>query len=113
METIMVKLPEMEEVNFSFEPQYEEIPIRGNYMATGIEQLDREAEAAVLRELENGNIYAWFCAAVTAEWRGIKETTYLGGCSYHDEKDFKRDHYDSMKDEAYKDLIATIKSLAK
>lgn len=113
METIKVKLPAISEVVFttSIEPEY--IEIRGNAMASGDDQVDKAYEDEIIRQLENGNEWAWCAVKVTAKWKGLEASNYLGGCSYKDEQDFMNcGYYEDMKLEAFISLTNQIKALA-
>lgn len=71
-----------------------------------------ESEGLVLeleRRLERGDLWAFGCVILTAEWEGYSSFATLGCCSYRDEADFKQDdYYQSMKDEALDDLNAVL-----
>lgn len=86
--------------------------VRGNVLASGDEEADREAEQAVLRALGNGNQWAWCTVKVEARLPGLaalKGTAYQWYCSYGSESAFKRcTDYADMKDEAREDLYRTI-----
>jgi hypothetical protein len=82
----------------------EDLPIRGNLMASGDDVLDKQFEDAVIEELEY-NLWAWCVVEVKACWKGLKASTFLGGCSYRSEADFKAGGYfDDMVDEVLKEL---------
>ena len=78
----------------SFEALPEDIRVRGNALASGDNELDKEAEDEIISRLESGDIYAWFTAKVTVRDKyGREASDYLGACCYEDEKDFKRGAY--------------------
>jgi hypothetical protein len=82
----------------------EDLPIRGNLVFSGDGVLDKQFEDAVIEELEH-NPWAWCMVEVKASWKGLKVSTFLGGCSYRSENDFKVDGpYDDMVDEVIKEL---------
>jgi hypothetical protein len=91
----------------------ENIPVRGNIMASGDDQLDKEVEDEVLRRLEMGDVWAWCCVEIVAEYRGVKASTTLGGCSYLSEDDFIKNggYYDDLVWEVTQDLRSKIGSL--
>lgn len=61
-------------------------------------------------ELERGNAAAWFCAKMTAIYKGFIGVDYLGCCSYESFSDFENDaYYKQMKENALDDLNATIR----
>lgn len=105
----------MEEVEFTLETLEEDIPVRGNAIASDDEDYDREIEDAILARLEDGDIWAWCCVKVTAKWNGFEGDDYLGACSYANEEEFIRlsGYYDDMKERALDDLNATIEYYAR
>jgi hypothetical protein len=113
MQHITINLPEITDVTFTIECLPEDSQVRGNAIDSGNSDFDKSVEDKILYELENGNDWYWCVAKVTAEWRGIKGDTYLGGCSYESEEQFKQDlYYENMRREAYNELINNLKSLA-
>lgn len=83
----------------------EDLPIRGNLVSSGDGVLDTQLENAVIEELEH-NPWAWCVVEVKASWKGLKESTFLGGCSYRSEADFKvGGYYEDMVDEVIKLLF--------
>jgi len=85
----------------------EDLPIKGNAIATGDSEEDERIEEAIRSELEY-NEWAWCCAQVTvtldspcsACGQSLSETEYLGCCSYQDEQDFIEGLY-------YSDMVQT------
>lgn len=73
----------------TFEALEEDVEVYGNAIASGDDEVDREVERLIFERLDRGDIYAWFCAKVTATWRGFEGTAYLGACSYENAEDFK------------------------
>lgn len=79
--------------------QEDDIPVRGNAMASGDWAVDREVEDEILERLDRGDVWAWASVKVTATLWGPKNdklltaSVYLGGCSYKDEADFRADGY--------------------
>lgn len=66
----------------------------------------------VLRNLANGNQWAWCSAHLTASYTAHDGTEftyddYLGGCSYESAEDFMQPggYYDDMKDDAYRNIL--------
>jgi hypothetical protein len=81
----------------SCEPD-EDLPVRGNAMASGDEAVDRAAEQAILAELNSGNVWAWCVVRVQVAWTAPSGREYvsddtLGACSYRDEADFRAGGY--------------------
>lgn len=97
---------------FTIECLEEHIPVRGNLVISEDPELDKLEEDQVLAELE-WNQWAWCCVKVTAEYAGIEESTYLGGCSYKDQKDFEEcGSYEDMKSEALEMLFNSLGSVS-
>ncbi len=69
-------------VEIEFEAEPEDMSISDSFS-------DERDVKYIIRQLERGNDYAWFCAKVTVKYKGYEATDYLGGCSYESEKDFK------------------------
>lgn len=98
------------EVSFTIECLNEEMPIKGNVLASQDDDANREAEQKVIDAYENGNEWAWCCVKVTAVWQSFQGSDYLGGCSYESEKDFiKGGYYDDMQNVALENLNREIK----
>lgn len=66
----------------------EDAPVKGNCSAID-EETDRKNEEHIFSELEAGNMWAWCTVKVRGKFHGVGADTYLGGCSYKNEKDFK------------------------
>ena len=84
----------------------EDTSVRGNAMASGDDVADRECEDSILRDLENGNEWAWCIVKVTVAWKGWRGTDYLGACSYASEADFRQPggYFESMCQTALAEL---------
>lgn len=110
--TIRIKLPTIDQVQFTIEALEEDNPIRGNAVVTGDDAVDKKVEDDIIKRLES-NIWAWCCVCVTAKWKGLEGTDYLGSCSYKDENDFKQPggYYEEMKEKAYDNLIEQLNAL--
>jgi|SRR6185295_17241197 len=113
MTTIRIKLPKIEDVTFTLAAEMDDTPVRGNAMASGDDAADKGYEDEIIERLDNGDVWAWACVCVTAEWRGMEGAQYLGSCCYENEEDFIKNsgHYEDMKQEAYDNLIEQIKAL--
>jgi len=117
MELNLEKLKELKEkirkeavVKLFCEP--EDVPVKGNALASGDEAMDAEEENRIYSELGRGNEWAWCIAKVTATYQGIEESAYLGCCSYASEKDFRDSgEFDNMSDEALDRLFDRVKDL--
>jgi hypothetical protein len=88
-----------------------DIPIKGNVMASGNEDVDREAEELIVKQLDVGDTWAWCDVEVRLTQKcescggGSQASAYLSGCSYSGEDDFKGGgYYDDLLDEAASQL---------
>src|SRR5687768_1674990 len=91
-------------VAYTLEIEPEDIPIRGNAMASGDPAVDRKAEDWIRRQLNTGNQWAWCQVKVTASKGEHQGCDYLGACSYKDTKGFlKGCYWRDMKHEALED----------
>lgn len=112
METITIKLPSIDQIEFELIAEYETTPIEGNALASGDDETDRKQEQMIKRQLRNGNVWAWASVELKGKYKGLEVSDYLGCCSYKSEKDFKKDgYYDDMKSEVYRMIIEKLKSL--
>lgn len=114
MTTIRIKLPKISQVEFSILAEQDDIEVRGNALASGNDQEDKEVEDDIISKLNRGNVWAWASVNVKASYKGMEGNDYLGCCSYDSESDFINNscYYEDMKKAAYNDLIAQIKALA-
>ena len=94
-----------QEVEYELVCEPEHMRIRGNCSAIN-DEVDEECATWIENQLEAGNDWAWCSVRVTARWEGFEEHTYLGGCSYTSEEDFRKDGYfEDMKHEALQALV--------
>jgi len=111
---IQTLLPTKEQVEFTLECEPEHQDFRGHF-DSGEPELDRQNEEWIERQLNLGNQWAWCSVKVTAKWtdaagQEFEGYDYLGGCSYHNKRDFiAGGYYEQMQDEAYARLIKEIK----
>ena len=87
----------------------EDMPVRGNAVASGNDEEDREIEDGIINDLETGDEWAWCTVAVTVRFRDyLEHTEYLGGCSYASRQDFvdNSGYYEDMV-ETCKEAIRT------
>jgi hypothetical protein len=103
-------------LKYSLEVSQDETPVRGNAMASGDADDDREVEDAILNRLDGGDVWAWAFVTVAARLpAGPKQPDWvgkasLGGCSYKDEEEFRRDDYCSqLEHEAFEDLLRNVR----
>lgn len=77
----------------------EDIPIRGNAMASGDDDVDREVEDAIIADLANGNEWAWCTVEVRVSrecdtcGQTLSASAFLGACAYKGVDDFKLSGY--------------------
>jgi hypothetical protein len=101
------------DVTFCITCAPEDLQIEGNCLASGDDEVDRQAAESIRADLESGNEWAWCRVIVTAEWEGRLGADSLGGCSYANEGDFKTGGYfEDMKRAALADLNQQIAELA-
>jgi len=103
-----------EQYRFDLIVEYEQIPVRGNAMASGDDAADKAYEDEIIERLERGDVWAWAAVEVRCTHipSGIHASDYLGGCSYRDEEDFKANgDYESMREDAYDECRAEIKRI--
>lgn len=90
-------------IDYSAEP--EDVPVRGNAIASGDDAVDKACEDGILADLE-WNEWAWCVVRCTAKLGSFTGTAYLGACSYKDRADFLAGGYaEQMAAEARDDLI--------
>jgi hypothetical protein len=93
------------EITLHVQPE-DDIPVRGNAMASGDDAYDKEVEDEIIRRLEGGDVWAWAKVEVRATYKGLYGSAFLGACSYKDEKGFKEagGYYGQMVGEACREL---------
>jgi hypothetical protein len=64
--------------------------------ASGDDADDAETVAWIRDQLDRGNEWAWCCAHVRVTYDGIVADEYLGGCSYHGEREFRAETMPEM-----------------
>lgn len=75
------------------EAEYDDMPVRGNAMASDDDAFDKKVEDRIIARLDNGDVWAWAVVTVTAIYRGYEGSDTLGACCYASEKSFRRDSY--------------------
>ena len=96
----------MDGISYVITPEPEDMPVRGNAVASGDDAYDRRVEDGIIARLESGDDWAWCCVRVDAHLGGLTGTAYLGGCSYADEAGFRRGgYYESMCAIAKSELV--------
>ena len=71
----------------------DDIPVRGNALASGDDAEDKACEDAILERLDRGDEWAWALVEVRASFEGWKASDFLGACSYASEAEFRADAY--------------------
>lgn len=101
-----------EEVTFSLEVRAEDI--RPDFQSGDPEykEEDDRLELEALERLSRGDVWAWACVKVTAQWGSFSASTYLGGCSYKDEAEFRScGELASLEEESLSKLNYTLESV--
>jgi hypothetical protein len=94
--------------------EQDDIPVRGNAMASGDDELDRKTEDWILRRLDSGDVWAWAAVTVRVTWKGISCEDHLGACSYDDEADFRQEgggYFGSMVDICVAEIEKTAEAI--
>ncbi len=76
MKTLLINLPSIEDIDFKIEC-LEEFEHPNNCFALDDESQE-EVVGRILRDLENGNEWAWCCVRVVGNYRSIIGEDYLG-----------------------------------
>lgn len=91
---------------------FDDTPVRGNALVSGCDETDKACEDEIIARLDAGDVWAWACVEVKAEFRGVSASDYLGCCCYSDEEDFKAGgYYEDMVGEAISQLNDLISDL--
>jgi len=100
-----------QEVIFTITAEQEDLPIRGNAIASGDEDFDEKIAREIEADLDRGNVWAWASVTVTASWAGFAGNDQLGGCSYKDEDDFRKagGYFEDMLRESVRQLVEEIR----
>jgi hypothetical protein len=112
MKEITIKLPEIEDIDFSVEC-HEEWEHPNNCFALD-DDSQEEIVNNILTDLESGNEWAWCSVRVIGSYKGIEEDDFLGACSFKSKKDFIENsgYYDDMRNEVYQRIIERLESLS-
>jgi hypothetical protein len=105
------------DIRYTLSVEQDDMPVRGNALASGADAADKAAEDEIIARLEAGDVWAWAQVTVRAELTLNEQTyhgyDYLGACSYADEDDFKAGvYYPDMEGAAYMDLVRNLRELA-
>lgn len=84
----------------------DDIPVRGNALASGDDAEDKACEDAILARLDRGDEWAWALVEVRASFEGWKASDFLGACSYASEDDFRTPggYFEDMRETALREL---------
>lgn len=87
----------------------DDMPVRGNALASGDDAEDKRCEDEILARLDRGDVWAWALVEVRASWEGWKASDFLGACSYESEAEFRADEYFAdMRETALRALADTL-----
>lgn len=110
MKTINIKLPTIEDIDFTIEC-LEELEHPNDCFALDIESQE-EIVNSIIEDLNSGNEWAWCCVRVIGTYKGIVANDYLGGCSYPSEEHFRTcDYYEDMKQTVFNQIIEQLEAL--
>lgn len=103
-------------VEYEIFVRQDDTPVRGNAMASGDEDYDREIEDEIINRLDNGDVWAWATIEVRATVPGIPGVSgsdYLGNCTYANQAEFEKPgcYYDDMKAVALVSLLESIEEM--
>lgn len=79
----------IDEITWKIERTAEHLPVWGNAIASGDDELDSKYETDIVLRLNSGDTWAWCTVRVSGEWNGIELSDYLGCCTYENEQDFR------------------------
>ena len=107
------KLTDNDGVQYTVSLEEEDLEVRGNIIDSGDAEYDRKLEDETIERLSRGELEAWCCVKVVAEWRGFTGVSYLGGCSLSEEytKDVAADEH-GMRAEALERLNEALEDTA-
>lgn len=99
-------------ITLSAEPS--DLPVAGNASAVDAET-DANVERMIIKELEDGNIWAWCDVTVTVTYKDTLRASFtLSGCSYKSEKDFRHDngYFGDLVDQCIAEINKSIAKLS-
>lgn len=99
-------------IEYMIEVEQCDIPVRGNALACGDDAEDRAAEDEILARLDRGDVWAWASVRVLASWECFTgASSWLGGCSYASESDFKGPEFEVTEPDGSKHLTSYYEDL--
>ena len=106
-------LPTKETVTWTLKAEQDEMPVRGNAMASGDDEADRKYEDEIIDRLSNDDIWAWAQVTLIGTWHGLTVEDHLGACTYKNEAEFKAGiYYTDMQEEVIIELTARAQEVA-
>ncbi len=80
------------------------------HFSSGDDKEDARTCAKIRADHESGNVWAWTCVRVRAEYLGHTGEDYLGGCSYASREEFERpgDYHSDMVDTALNEVAHSL-----
>ncbi len=104
----------MNGITYALEIEPDLDPVRRNAMASSNAEFDRKVEDEILTRLDSGDTWAWCVVKVTAHYMGFKASSWLGGCSYENEEQFKEPggYWEGMKKDARIALVDELERAA-
>lgn len=102
------------EITWKIEPTPEHLPVWGNAIASGDDELDSKYESEILTRLNSGETWAWCTVRVSGQWNGIECSDYLGCCTYENEQDFRENsgYFEDMQAEIRGQIQAAAEVIA-
>ena len=100
------------EVEFKVEITPSDVPVRGNALVSGDDDLDKEAEDEIIAALDAGDFTMWCDVVVTATWGEISEFVSVGACSYLTESDLMQELIPELRDEALHELNWRVRAVS-
>lgn len=95
------------DIEITVSAELDEIPVRGNAIASGNDADDKAVEDEIIARVESGDVWAWCTVRVRVTYRGVLSAdSYLGACSYAGEAEFRADsgYYGDLVDECIAEL---------
>lgn len=96
------------EAKITVHAEQDDMPVRGNALASGDDAQDKRVEDDIIERLDSGDVWAWASVEVRGTWNGLEASAYLGCCCYEDESDFCKPggYFPQMRDEVIDELTA-------
>ena len=92
-------------VQFSIETEEETTPIQQALSEKETGTDSHQVYIDKVLEDDGNNPWLWCSVMVTARFKGLEGTAYLGQCAYENVADFKKGgYYEQMQDEAFEEL---------